>query len=343
MGATTMKKFDRRIKTHGNPLLRAAGLMTISVVFAFGLAHGTPNSAQAARHNSTTNPPAYEFDVATFKPSQNTDQLSQRDKDVIALVGMRFNEDSLRTKNTQLRLLIQWAYGLLGRVDDMVSGGPKWLDSDRYDVTAKMDSSVADQLKKLRPDERELAQQQMVQALLADRLKLVFHRETKVFPVYALTIAKGGSKLHQAKSGDTYDKATFPYADKFADSDAKAGQMFRVGGRDPDGHMTMTEYGFGISMPALARQLYFEAGLIVQDKTGLTGKYDFTLKYAMIPMSGTPSTGAPDGQAVPIPSDPSVVPSIFGAIQQQLGLKLELTKGPLSIVVIDHVERPSGN
>ena len=337
-----MKRFGRPIESRGKSLLRAAGLMAIAVALAFGLAHASPSPAQAPTQSTATNPPAYEFDVATFKPSQNTGQLSQRDKDLVALVGMRFNEDSLRTKNTQLRLLIQWSYGLLGHLDEVVLGGPKWLDSDRYDITAKMDGSVADQLKKLSVDKREIAQEQMAQALLADRLKLAIHRETKVLPVYALTIAKTGSRLHEAKPGDTYDKTTFPHADAFADNDAKAGKMFGVGGRSPDGHLTMTVYGFGISMPALARRLNVDVGLIVQDRTGLTGNYDFTLKYTMIPMSGA-SSATPDGQPVPAAPDPSGGLSLFAAIQQQLGLKLESTKGPVEIIVIDHVERPSGN
>jgi uncharacterized protein (TIGR03435 family) len=326
------------LRSRGKSLLRAAGLAAITVAFAFGLAHGPSTYAQS--QNSSTNPPTYEFDVATFKPSQSADPRSDQ---ILAAVGMRFSEDSLRTKNIQLRLLIQWSYGLLGRLDDVVVGGPKWLDSDHYDITAKMDTSVADQLKKLRPDQRELAQQQMLQALLADRLKLAIHHETRVFPVYALTIAKSGSKLHQAKPGDTYDKATFPNADKFADSDTKAGQMFAVGGRDPDGHMTTTIYGFGISMPALARRLNSWVPLIVQDRTGLTGTYDFTLKYTMIPMGGPAFAGSPDGQPVPTASDPAGGPGLVTAIQQQLGLKMESTKGPVEIVVIDHVERPSGN
>jgi uncharacterized protein (TIGR03435 family) len=310
--------------------------MGIIVAFAFSLAHATANRAPAPTQTTAAKAPTYEFDVATFKPSQSTDPRSNQ---ILTVGGMRFSEDTLRTRNTQLRQLIQWAYGLLGRLDDVVVGGPKWLDSDQYDIIAKMDGSVADQLKRLRPEERELAQEQMVRALLADRLKLVIHYETRVIPVYVLTIAKGGSKLHQAKPGDTYDKATFPYADKFADNDAKAGQMFRVGGGAHDGRLgTMTAYGFAISMHALARQLYGDVGLVVQDKTGLTGKYDFTLKYWYTPMRQA-SDGAPDGQ----PPDPVGGPSLFSAIQQQLGLKLEATKGPVEIVVIDHVEKPSGN
>jgi uncharacterized protein (TIGR03435 family) len=333
-----MKRFDRLIETRGVSFPRAVGLMATIAAFAFGLAHARPNSAQTPTQSKAANTPKYEFEVATFKPS--TDHLSPSEAEVIALVGMRFGEDSLRTKNTQLRLLIQWAYGLLGHSDEVVLGGPKWLDTDRYDITAKMDSSVADQLKKLGVDQREIAQQQMVQSLLADRLKLKTHRETRVFPVYALTIAKGGLKLHEAKPGDTYDKATFPHSNAFAEGDLKAGHLFGVGGSSPGGQRTMTLYGFGVSIPALATKLNAFVGMIVQDKTGLTGKYDFTLKFAMIPMGGA---AAPDGQSVPVASDPAGGPGLLAAIQQQLGLKLESTKGPVEVVVIDHVEKPSGN
>jgi uncharacterized protein (TIGR03435 family) len=312
--------------------------MAITVAFALGLAHAGPNPAHTLTQSKTANTPKYEFEVATFKPS--TDHLSQSEAEVIALVGMNFNEDRLRTKNTQLRLLIQWSYGLLGHLDEVVLGGPKWLDTDRYDITAKMDSSVGDQLKKLGMDQREIAQQQMVQALLADRLKLKTHSETRVLPVYALTVAKSGAKLHEAKPGDTYDKATFPHSNAFADSDLKAGQMFGVGGTSPSGHLTMTLYGFGVSMPALARKLNAYVGMIVQDKTGLTGKYDFTLKFTLIPMGGG---AAPDGQSVPVASDPAGGPGLVMAIRQQLGLKMEPTKGPVEVVMIDHVEKPSGN
>jgi uncharacterized protein (TIGR03435 family) len=222
----------------------------------------------------------------------------------------------------------------------MVFGGPKWLDTDGYYITAKMDPAVADKLKKLTPDQRKLIQKQMLQALLADRFKLSIHHEPKELPVYALTIAKSGPKLHEAKPGDTYADATFPYADKF-EGGAKAGEMFLVGGGGSAGN-TMTIYGFGVSMPALAKELAVMAGQTVQDKTGLTGSYDFALKYWRTPMRPA-SEGAPDDQSASAAPDPAGGPSLFTAIRQQLGLKLELGKGPVDIVVIDHVERPSGN
>ena len=305
--------------------LRAAGLMAITLAFVFGLAHATPSRSQS--QGAAIYPPGYEFDVATIYLSQDTS--------LGGVLGF-LTDDSYRARNMQMRFVIREAYGLWGAGEGMISGGPKWLDTDRYYITAKLDASVADKLKKLSPDQRKLTQQQMVQALLADRFKLAVHREAKEFPVYALTIAKNGLKLHEAKPGDPYTKA-FPYADNFAGGNEPAGKIFGVLGGDSEGR-TMTVYGFAISMSALAKELTIRAGQAVQDKTGLTGNYDFTLKYWFAPMRPA-SDGAPDGQ----PPDPAGGPSIFTAIQQQLGLKLESTKGSVDIVVIDHIERPSGN
>jgi uncharacterized protein (TIGR03435 family) len=313
------------IRTRGNSFLRAAEFLAIILSVTFGLAHPTPSRAQSDA--PATYPPGFEFDVATIYLSQDTS--------FGGVLGF-LTEDSYRARNMSLKSVIREAYGLWGAGEGMISGGPKWLDTDRYYITAKIDAAVADKLKKLSPDQRKLTQQQMVQALLADRLKLAIHREAKEVPVYALAIVKTGSKLHEAKPGDPYANA-FPYADKFDGGNDPAGKIFLVGGGGPEGR-TMTIYAFAVSMPALAKQLTVMTGQPVLDKTGLTGNYDLALKYWFTPMRQA-SDGAPDGQ----PPDPAGGPSLFNAIQQQLGLKLESTKGPVSIVVIDHVERPSGN
>jgi uncharacterized protein (TIGR03435 family) len=220
----------------------------------------------------------------------------------------------------------------------MVSGGPKWLDSDRYDILAKAESSVADKLKKLTPDQRMQAQQEMLQSLLAERLKLVIHRETREYPVYFLTIAKNGPKLKEAKSGDPYENA-FPYADKFADH-AAPGVIFLVSGRPTP--MTQTIYAFGVSIPRLAWNLTFWSQRIVQDRTGLRGSYDLTLTFCRNSPSGS-SAAALDVQTMPSASDPCGAPTLLAAVQQQLGLRMDSGKGPVEIIVIDHVERPSQN
>lgn len=333
-----MSRFDETIRRLREMLLLAAGLTAVALSIAFvspnamsGLA---PSQNQSPAQNAAPNVPAYEFDVATIKPSRPT-------SDNGGVAGFMV-EDTFRSRNYTFKAIIRMAYGIKGNIDGMVLGGPTWLDSDRYDITAKMDSSVTDKLKALTPDQRELAKERMLQALLADRLKLVIHRETKELPVYALIIAKNGPKLKESKPGDTYEKA-FPYADKFADS-VKAGTIFGVGGGASQGRMaTMTQYCFAVSTFALARQLTFWTGRTVQDKTGLKGSYDFTLKWWFSPAPSGSSAAASNDQSVPAASDPAGGPDLFAAIQQQLGLKLESGKGPVEIVVIDHVERPSGN
>src|SRR5207237_6680970 len=103
--------------------------------------------------------------------------------------------------NFTLQKLIQWAYGVQS---DRISGGPAWLNSQGYDIDAKVGESIINELHELSPNQRFTEQNRMLQALLADRFKLPFHRDTKEVSAYALTIAKNGPKLQEAKPGDTY-------------------------------------------------------------------------------------------------------------------------------------------
>ncbi|HUP05049.1 MAG TPA: TIGR03435 family protein, partial [Bryobacteraceae bacterium] len=158
-------------------------------------------------------------------------------------------------------------------------------------------------------------------------------RETKELPVYTLVIAKNGPKLQEAKSGDSYANGY-----KRPDGRPVGGTFMRMGKGEIDSQ--------GTPMDFLVQQLARQVGRTVVDQTGLKGKYDFTLKWTPDPgtpagMVGPPAGGgrAPDNSAPPDTSGPS----IFTAVQEQLGLKLESTKGPVEIIVIDHIERPSEN
>jgi uncharacterized protein (TIGR03435 family) len=176
----------------------------------------------------------------------------------------------------------------------------------------------------------------MLQALLADRFKLALSHETKDLPVYALQVAKNGPKFHES---------TFKPPERPPDSPppplgqgTRPMQGIRMNGR---GELTVTY----VDLPMFANMLSRIVGRIVVDKTGLTGKYDFTLKWTpeegqgpMMP--GGRGTG-PDG-AAPAPAESSG-PSIFTALQEQLGLKLDSEKAPTDVLVIQHVERPSEN
>ena len=284
-----MKKFSRKIEIRGTASLRATGLMAIAVAFAFGLAHATPGHTQS--ESPATYPPGYEFDVATIYLST--------DAHPGGVLGF-LTEDSYRARNMTMRFVVKSAYDLWGGHEEMVLGGPKWLDTDGYYITAKLDAAVADKLKKLSPDQRKLTQDSMVRALLADRFKLAISCEAKEFPVHELTIAKSGVKLQEAKPGDTYDHA-------FQGGPAKAGDFYDIIGTEPAGN-TMTIYGFGVSMSGLAHHLGTKAGRIVEDKTGLTGSYDsHALKYWLnlilvdpggtpdFPQSATAADGSPPG------------------------------------------------
>ena len=209
-------------------------------------------------------------------------------------------------KNHTLKTLVAAAYNLNPRA---ISGGPEWVDSGHYDIVAKAPSEV-------RPNLDE--QMSMLRKLLADRFRLTFHREPKELRVYALTIAKGGSKLKEsAVSPEASPEGPPPLI--FVVSP----QLVRLPGRNA----TMADLASVMQRAALDYP--------VLDKTGLSARYDFDLEF-------TPDETVFGGM-LGKGSDDSSRPDLLAAISQQLGLKLEATKGLVETMVIDHVERPTQN
>ena len=229
--------------------------------------------------------------------------------------------------------LIWSAYGLKYPEQQLI-GAPAWLTSDKFDVDAKMESSVMDALQKMSLEDRTAARQQMMQALLADRFKLVVHHETRELHVYTLLIAKGGVKMKEAKPGDTY-----PNGFKIPGGrGGGAGSMLFQSG--PSGIMITSQ---GEPVAQLIGTISREVGRIILDKTGLTANYDFIFQFT--PEGYRPRSDlAEGGGAAPMPLPPDFgAISIFTAVQEQLGLRLESGKAPIEVIVIDHVEKPSGN
>ncbi len=209
----------------------------------------------------------------------------------------RFN-----AQHTAMKSLVWDAF----RVHDyQVLGAPGWLDHDRYDVDAKIDEP---QQVPSDPEKESRKVSLMVQSMLIDRCKLKFHRTTKELSIYQLVVAKGGFKLQEAKPDEQFSTM------------------------NNDTQLTVK----ATTMPQLAEQLSAQLNRSVLDKTGLSGKYDFTLHYA--PDHDEPAPGYGQGAA-----QPDTGPSIFSAIQDQLGLKLVAGKGPVEMIVIDHIEPPSPN
>jgi uncharacterized protein (TIGR03435 family) len=266
---------------------------TVAVLLIVGIGMSAQSPA--------AHPPFDRFEVATVKPTPPD------------WAGGRFirmlNADQFVARNHALKTLIAAAYNLSPKE---ISGGPEWVDSDRYDILAKTPGEV-------RPDLDE--QMSMLRELLADRFKLAFHREQKEMSIYTLTITKSGPKLKEsAKTRDASPAGPPPLIFVLSPHSA------RLPGRDA----TMGEFASVMQRALLDRP--------VVDRTGLTGRYDFDLEFMPDESQFGGALGKP-GE----PSDNDTPPGLFTAIQQQLGLRLEATKGPVAALVIDHVERPSAN
>jgi uncharacterized protein (TIGR03435 family) len=217
-----------------------------------------------------------------------------------------------------LRDLLFRAFGL-DDYEQQISG-PAWIDSERYDIAVKIP-----------PGTTKKQFQQMLQTLLADRFKLVVHHETKQFPVYELVVGKDGPKLKEsgespAASGSASDPQP-PARDRDGFPTIPAGRAGFVSafGPGPHSHWTARQQ----PMSALANQLsgQMATGHRVVDKTGLTGKYDFTLEYDLD--LGNASAARNDGPIL----------SILDAVQQQLGLRLVRGKALFDVVVVDQAEK----
>jgi bla regulator protein blaR1 len=256
------------------------------------------------------------FEVASIKPSsQNCGAGSP-----CPAMLRREPGGGLRVAGMTLKFLIGFAYDVR---DFQITGGPTWINTDRFDINAKAESH--DEADSVPADPSKLTDEQLktgtertrerLRNLLADRFQLVVRRETKEQQVYALVVVKGGPKLQESKEGKRF---------------MRMGRgMLSGDGVDPAFFAT-----------ALSQQL----GRPVLDKTGLTGKYDFELKWTPDPGQGPagPFGPPPPGGQLPPPPDPNG-PSIFTALTEQLGLRLESEKAPAEVLVIDRVEKPSEN
>jgi uncharacterized protein (TIGR03435 family) len=187
--------------------------------------------------------------------------------------------------------------------DYQIAGAPGWADAAKFDIEAKAANESAG------TEERRL----MAQSLLDERFHLAVRRETREGQVYELTLAKGGSKLREA-------------------TDSLQSKVQGLGG----GRGGLV-YGMACPVRLLVNQLSQELGRPVIDKTGLAGVYDFRLKWT--PELGGLSPGKELSQAAA--DDPA--PSLFTAVEEDLGLHLQAAKGPVETLVIDHVEKPNAN
>ena len=208
------------------------------------------------------------------------------------------------TINTTVNDLITFAYGVHVR---QVTGAPAWVDSDKFDINGKPEGGALPNLNQFKV---------MIQKLLADRFQLAFHRDKKELTVYALTVGKNGPKLTKSESNGTVPAL-----------------LFRGLGNLPGRNATMEEFAGVMQGAVLDRP--------VIDQTGIKGRYDFQLLWTPDETQFAALRG-PGPQPAP-PAGAETQPDLFTAIQQQLGLKLESTKAPTEVFVVDKIEKPSGN
>ena len=235
------------------------------------------------------------FEVTTIKPSDKPAGGS----------SMRRRSDSF-TSSGVLRRLILFSYDLH---EFQLTGGPDWVNTQVWEISAKVDPPDADPVKLDEAGRKALidTERQRLQSLMADRFKFKCHMTTKELPIYELVPAKGGAKL------------------MLTTAPPEKQSSMSSNGNNRSEELVAT----GILLSDLVRYLSSEVGRSIVDKTALTGRYDMTMTFrpAMASAADSDASGA----------------TIFTALEEQLGLKLVPAKGPVKVLVIDSVEKPSEN
>ena len=277
---------------------------------------GSRPQAQTPAH-APDSQASYVYEAASVKPNKTAPQGSS----IRRLPGGR-----LQATNMPLRALITFAYQVQGfqLVED-----PAWIRNDTFDIVAKMEGDPPPVPPGQGPDPHMIA----MRTLLAERFNLLVHRQTREMDIYALVLARPDGRLGPALKPTTQDCAAMAAAARGgAPPGPSAGPnspvvcgMRALPGRLVAGAMPMT---------LLANSLSGQVQRIVVDRTALSGAWDFEITFAPDrPLNPPPGVEFP-------PADPNA-PSLFTALQEQLGLRLQSTKGPVDVLVVDRIEQPT--
>lgn len=281
-------------------LLWTAACLAVALPIAFGLLNATPSHAQG---QLSVTP---KFVSVSVKPHPR-----EGNGLVMSRMMMSPIDGNFTANNVSPHSLLQLAYRIQ---DTQLAGEPEWFKSTTYDIDAKADQSVVDEIHKLNEDQRNLVNQHMLQQFLADYFNVTLHQESRDLPVYELLIAEGGPKLQKV------DKHGFM-------------------------HMGVGELSSqGTPLTLLTAQLSQRLGRTVVDKTGLDGDYAFNLHWTpdaeeqvRIRAAGLP----PELMKAEQPAQPG--PPLTTALEEQMGLKLQPQTERVQVLVIDHAEQPPQN
>lgn len=300
-----MSKHTRYLRREvRKPRCRTA-LTSVILTLFFAAACGMWTWAQSSAAQS--------FDVVSIKANHSVNSgTSLRD-------GSHGMPGHFGTTNLSLRDVIEWAYDVK---EGQVEGLPAWAASDRYDIDAKMDDAAAEKERSLPSDQEAELIKTRVQSVLTDRFGLQLHHETKDRAILELTVAKGGPKLSEQAAtpapGDPHPMPPGSLGMRMSGT-----QWILTSNQDPLSVLVLSLSG----QPEVS-------GRILLDRTGLSGKYTFTLRWERQNLSAVPGPSSEAG---------GPGPALFTALEEQLGLRLESTKAPVDVLVVDHVEQPSPN
>ncbi len=312
-----------------------ASVLPFLHVHSSGFQVTTANTQSATQPNDSaatqfSDGPPPSFEVASIKKHAAD---SEGGRGMRVMMGGP-DVSQFRASNVTAKMLIATAYNVK---EFQISGGPGWISSERWDLNAKVEDSLAEQLQKLTRQQQQAQQALMIRALLADRFKLQITRSTKEGTLLALVVAKDGPKLKEVPPPDPHAgpmPSPPPERGGAPPTPPPGGSMMMMNGNT--GVATLSSNAIPISN--LVNMLSMQVGQQVVDRTGLKGTYQFTLQFA--PQMGLGGMPPPPGAEASSNSDE---PSIFTALQEQLGLKLESTKGQIDTITIDHIEEPSEN
>ena len=306
-------------KANCTRLLLAVAVGVLAVTAGAGLA---VSCAAQIIHASD---PLPSFEVATIKPASPQPHLSS------------VSPGEVTISNVTVRNLIEQAYGIpwTAAENERVLGGPAWLDSNRYDIVARIPSDLAEAQQKLSRDQQKRQVSLMLQSLLVERFQLKVHFESRDLTVYALVVAKPSPHL----------VASTNEVESTAQESRGPGQL---PSKPEDVHHGIAVFYNGQSAQMTAKQASLDdlarwfagysevGGRPVVNQTGLSGFYDFTLRWTRQSLAAAPQPGSSDGAD-------SDAPPLFTALPGQLGLRLKTTKAPVEVILIDHVDPPTGN
>lgn len=251
------------------------------------------------------------FDAASIKPGDSLSGFQQ-----VRLVG-----DRLAATDASLRALVQFAYQTRdGRrfFTSQIVDAPRWVEIDRFDVQAKAGTAGGT----IAPRQLQL----MTQVMLEDRFHLRIHREMRELPVYDFVASKGGTKLKLAADQTPTAIDGDPIA---LDPSAPRGRFKQIGRPSPSGAITLVITGTAVTMTAFINMLQQYVDRPIVNSSGAAGLYDVRLEFGLAPSQSATEEA------------PGV--SVFTAVQEQLGVKLDALKKPIEVLVIDHAERPTAN